>query len=246
MAGNRIFISMVCAMIAALSYSSGGCSRHHVRLQAPLRFLLLGDSLMGGFFGLMLEQRLNGIPGVRALRIHAKSTGLSEYIPYDWPDKTRRYISSYRPDVLVVSFGANDCLALRMKNGRLLYFLEPGWREEYASRVSGYLDIVSPLVKKIYFVGQPSTDHAILAPRYPVINRIFSQVCTAYPNVTYIPAWELTSDHGAFMPVMKDRNGKADYIKWGNDPIHHTPFGGSVLTELFLEYIKDEFRAGKR
>ena len=240
-AGTGAAASLASAVVLALSLAVGGCSPHQVRLRPPLRFLLLGDSLMGGYFGLMLEQRLNGISGVRALRIHAKSTGLSEYTPYDWPEKSHMYIARYKPDVLVVTFGANDCLALRLKNGRLLYFQTPGWREEYAARVAGYLSIVSPLVKKVYFVGQPSTDHAILAPRYPVINRIFSRVCATFPNVTYIPAWELTCDHGAYTPVMKDREGKAGYIKWNGDPIHHTPFGGIVLAELFLDYIKKEF-----
>jgi uncharacterized protein len=236
---NRRFCSAV--LIVAAVILSGCVSYTRVQLEPPLRFLLLGDSLMQGYFGFMLEKRLRETPGVQAVRIAVKSTGLSEFIPYGWPGKTLMYIRQYRPDVLVLLFGGNDCYALRRENGTLLMFSSDEWRDEYAARLDRYLDAVSRQVKRVYLFGQPSTDHPFFRERYPVLNDLFHERSRKHPGVRYVPAWEMTSEKGMYAAVMKDSRGFAGRIKYPNDPIHHTPFGGQVLTERFLHYISDEF-----
>lgn len=237
---NRRFYSAIAVITAVILL---GCASYtRVRLNPPLRFLLIGDSLMGGYFGFMLEKRLNQTPGVRAVRIAVKSTGLSEFIRYDWHAKTLMYVRQYRPDVIVMLFGGNDCYALRRENGTLLLFTSSEWRSEYAARLDSYLDAVTPRVKRVYLIGQPSTDHPYFKGRYPVLNDLFRERCRKHVGVRYVPAWEMTSERGAFVAVMKDASGMAGRVKFPNDPIHHTPFGGQVLTERFLDYISDEFR----
>jgi len=222
-----------------------GCATHRrVKLDPPLRFLLLGDSIMAGYFGYMLEHRLRETPGVQALRIAVKSTGLSEFIRFDWPAKTMSYIKWYKPDVLIILFGGNDCYALRRPDGSLLLFTDPAWRAEYGARLDRYLNGVAPLVKRVYLVGQPSTNHPYFESRYPVLNEVFRERCRRHRDIRYIPAWEMTSKKGVFVAVMKDMKGLEGPVKYPNDPIHHTPFGGRVLTELFFDYISDEFRPG--
>lgn len=237
---NRRFLSTI--LIISVIMPAGCVPYARVRLEPPLRFLLIGDSLMGGYFGFMLEKRLRETPGVKATRIAVKSTGLSEFIRYDWHGRTLMYIRQYRPDVLVLLLGGNDCYALRRENGKLLMFTDDGWRAEYAARLDSYLDAITPLVKRVYLVGQPSTDHPYFRERYPVLNDIFRERCRKHRGVRYVPAWEMTSERGAFTAVMKDSRGLAGRVKYPNDPIHHTPFGGQVLTERFLDYISDEFR----
>jgi hypothetical protein len=237
-----MLLAAACAVAALIG--TGGCKgvpeRRGPLLAPPLRFLLVGDSMMAGNFGCMLEERIRGTRGLQALRVAVMSTGLSEYHPYDWAGRSVRYIAQYRPDVLVASFGANDCLALRRKNGSLLYYGAPGWEAEYSARIHGYLRTVTPLVRRVYLVGQPATDHPILAPKYPVANRLYREACERYDNAAYVPAWELTSDNGKFLPVMKDRNGISGMVKFPGDPIHHSPFGGRVLADLFLDFIRND------
>ncbi len=224
-----------------LIITTGCATLSKVKLNPPLKFLLLGDSLMQGYFGYMLEHRLRETPGVQALRVAVKSTGLSEFIPYDWYGKTIQYIRWYRPDVVVIFFGGNDCYALRRPDGTLLLFTQEGWRDEYAARLDRYLDGITPLVKRVYLVGQPSTNHPYFESRYPLLNKLFREGCRKHRGVRYVPAWEMTSKKGLFVAVMKDNKGYAGPVKYPNDPIHHTPFGGRVLTERFFEFISDEF-----
>ncbi len=232
----------IIAAILMTGLLAPGCTTHtRVKLNPPLRFLLLGDSLMAGYFGYMLEHQLRDTPGVQVLRIAVKSTGLSEFIRYDWHGKTLQYIRWYRPDVLVVLFGGNDCYALRRPDGTLLLFTQEGWHDEYAARLDRYLADLTPLVKRVYLVGQPSTNHPYFEARYPVLNKLFRERCRKNPGVRFVPAWEMTSKKGMFVTIMKDSKGLAGPVKYPNDPIHHTPFGGRVLTERFFDYISDEF-----
>lgn len=231
------------ALVITAIIITGCVSNARVRLDPPLRFLLFGDSLMQGYFGFMLEKRLRETPGVQAVRIAVKSTGLSGFVRYDWHGRTLMYIRQYRPDVLVLLFGGNDCYALRRENGTLVMFADDGWRNEYASRLDGYLDAITPHVKRVYLVGQPSTDHPYFRERYPVLNDLYRERCRKHRGVRYVPAWEMTSMRGQFVAVMKDSRGIAGRVKYPDDPIHHTPFGGQVLAERFLDYIADEFRA---
>ncbi|HPV43130.1 MAG TPA: DUF459 domain-containing protein [Spirochaetota bacterium] len=236
---KKVIVSITLALTL---FAAAGCATHsRVELDPPLRFLLLGDSIMAGYFGYMLEHRLREMPGVQVLRIGVKSTGLSEFIRFDWHGKTLQYIKWYRPDVVVILFGGNDCYALRRPDGTLLLFTQEGWRDEYAARLDRYLDDITPMVKRVYLVGQPSTNHPYFETRYPVLNKVFRAQSRKHAGVRYIPAWDMTSEKGLFVAVMKDGKGQTGAVKYPNDPIHHTPFGGRVLTERFLDYISDEF-----
>ena len=236
---RHVILSFTLAL--TLSTAAGCVTHMRVKLDPPLRFLLLGDSLMQGYFGYMLEHRLREMPGVQVLRVAVKSTGLSEFIRFDWHGKTLQYIRRYRPDVVVILFGGNDCYALRRPDGTLLPFTREGLRDEYAARLDRYLDDITPMVKRVYLVGQPSTNHPYFEARYPVLNNVFRERSRKHRGVRYIPAWEMTSEKGLFVAVMKDGRGRPGAVKYPNDPIHHTPFGGRVLTERFFDYISDEF-----
>ena len=218
------------------------------QLNPPLNFLIIGDSMIGGYFGLRLTQQLNGLPGVTARRMFRKSTGLSQLVRYNWSARSIRYISKYRPDILVVMFGSNDGLAVRLKSGKLIYYRNKKWEGFYRQRVHAYLKLVAPHVKKVYFVGQPSTKHRFFGKRYPALNRIYREECSKVPGAVYMPSWELTSLQGKYLLIMQDRKGKTGYVKSKHDHVHHTPFGGKVLAELFIDYIMKDvvfsFRKG--
>ena len=62
---NRRFHSAV--LISAAIILAGSVPYTRVRLEPPLRFLLIGDSLMQGYFGFMLEKRLRETPGGQVL-----------------------------------------------------------------------------------------------------------------------------------------------------------------------------------
>lgn len=209
-------------------------------LHPPLRFLILGDSLIGGFFGVMLAYELERNPGISTKRFYHKSTGLSEYHRYNWPVRTVTYIKRFRSDILVVLFGANDSYAVRLKSGKLHFHWQNGFKELYAGRVRAYIRNALRYVKKIYWIGQPATNHRSFGPRYVMLNKIYREECEKVPGASYIPAWKWTSINGIYTPVMTDKRGVTGYVKFRGDRIHHSRFGGRVLAEKFIDFIRKD------
>lgn len=239
---NSLFIFVLLLIFSA------GCAKEALKkdiikkpkLHPPLRFLILGDSLIGGYFGVMLAYELERNPGITTRRFFHKSTGLSEYHRYDWPARTVRYIKHFQSDILVVLFGANDSYAVRLKSGKLHYHWQAGFKELYAGRVRAYIHSTLKHVKQIYWIGQPATNHRSFGPRYVMLNKIYREECDRVPGATYIPAWEWTSLNGIYTPVMTDKRGVTDFVKFRGDLIHHSRFGGRVLAEKFIDFIQKD------
>ncbi len=78
------------------------------KLTQPLKFLLIGDSLMREGFGPGLETALTGFKDVSVVREGLYSTGLNKTDFFDWTARAEEMIGQNKPDVVIVTFGAND------------------------------------------------------------------------------------------------------------------------------------------
>ncbi len=210
----------------------------HRRVEPPLTVLLVGDSIMAGYLGYMLQNRLNDLPGVTAIRRAKKSTGLAEYKPYDWPGKTTWYVKRYKPDIVIALFGANDCLLIRQPDGTSIQFEDEKWETAYASLVREYLAGVPPSVDKIFLLAQPASSHPFLRERLPAANAIFQKESRRFPRVTFVPLDRWTTKRGRALERMSDVEGSTENIHFPKDPVHHSLFGGKVLAEKVIDYMQ--------
>lgn len=209
------------------------------KVKTPITVLMVGDSMMGGFFGKALGENLDARPDVDVERVYVISTGLSGLHPFNWTNRTEELIEKHHPDVLVAYYGANDTLAVKEKDGKNYLFNSPEYRKRYARHVHEYVKRFAPRVKRLYLLGQPATDHRSLATRYPVTNDVFREICTHFPNAFYVPTWDLTLIKGKYAPYMTDSEGKLRKMKY-EDAVHPTPAGGKIMTEAALPYFLAE------
>jgi hypothetical protein len=142
----------------------------NTRLHAPLRFLLIGDSLVLHSFGAQTEKQLDSYTGFVCLREAHFSTGLNRIDYFNWYRRTQELIDSYHPDIIIIMVGANDGQNIVTNEGKIarLYIVE--WEKAYQARVHRYLETFSPQVKKIYWIGQPVPRSKDFYYKFKIIN----------------------------------------------------------------------------
>lgn len=210
------------------------------KVNSPATILMVGDSMMGGFFGKALAEELQSRPGITVIRDYKISTGLSGLHPYDWQSRTEELMQLHRPDILVILFGANDSLAVKEKDGTETLYRNPNFRTRYVRHVHDFVKFFSPRLKRVYIIGQPATDHHQFGVRYPVLNDMFQETVSHFPNTVYVPSWKHTvNEKGMYSLYMKDKEGKLRKVKY-DDQVHPTPAGGIIMKDALLRYFEAE------
>jgi hypothetical protein len=206
------------------------------KLQTPLKFLLVGDSMMLVGFGPALEKSLLSYDGVSVAREGMYSTGLNRIDYYDWYSKTDELVTDNKSDILVVMFGANDGQGILDLNGNAFQLDDPQWKVIYRERVNLFLTKFSPKLKKIYWVGHPIAGNDDFMGKFQTMNPIYKEEIAKFPNVVYIDTWERFSVDGVYSQSIPDDNGLWQIAKQ-SDGVHVTDFGGAIMSDLVMKAI---------
>lgn len=104
---------------------------------ASLRGTILtaGDSLAQGY-GMVLPSWLRG-SGWTTVNAGKVGSGLASTRLIDWDTQLPGMVARYRPEVVLLSFGANDAGMPVHLNGKTYAYGTPGWRTAYATKVAG-------------------------------------------------------------------------------------------------------------
>lgn len=206
------------------------------KITTPIKFLLVGDSMMLVGFGPALENSLLKYNGVSVVREGAYSTGLNRIDYYDWFTKTDELIALHKPDVLVVMFGGNDGQGIVDKNKKAHEFGSESWKEIYRQRVNIYLSRVSQKFKKIYWLGHPITGNQSFLDKFQAMNPIYKSECEKFSNTVFVDTWERFAVNGQFRQSIPDDNGLWQIAK-SSDGVHVTEFGGKIMANLLIKRI---------
>ncbi len=230
---------LVASTAFASTASAGG---QPVRAWAgAYRILIVGSSMIGGGFGLYLEQALRD-RGQEVLRHGKASTGLARPDFHDWNRKATELVQTFKPDVSLVMFGGNDVQGLHMgKKGHWIRWPEAGWDREYARRVAAFARILAPEAQHIFWVGMPIMRTRAFTARMRRINTIYRAEMAIRPNSWFVDTWRtLADENGAYAakipvgePNAAGRRRKATVR--GPDGIHVTPVGAHVLKDHVLQ-----------
>ena len=144
-----------------------------VSRRAPhLRLLATGDSMIQVVDGFLKA----GLAGRRATVVHSDahiSTGISKLAMLDWLHKAREQAASFKPDVTVISLGANDGFPMKTPSGASVGCCGAGWIAEYARRVQSMMrSYLRGGRSRVYWTTLP-------APRGGNFARVFSAVNAA-------------------------------------------------------------------
>jgi len=213
--------------------------KEHEKLTPPLKFLIIGDSMVLVGFGPAIENMLISYSGISVVREGQYSTGLNRIDYFDWYSYTDQLIAQHNPDILVVMFGANDGQGIVDTNGTAYQLFTPEWETVYQDRVDRYLAIFSEKVDTIYWVGHPITDSSDFLPKFTIMNQLYKNGCEDYENVKYVDTWSVFAVNGVSASVVADSSGLSQIVKQ-SDGVHVTDHGGKILAEFVFGQLSED------
>jgi len=205
---------------------------------APLRFLVVGDSLSISL-GEQLEHALAGVPGLDFTWDGTRSTGLTRPELLDWPARLRELTAKAAPDVAVIMLGANDVMPIAAADGSRTYFENPAWPEVYAAKARELVSICRQANPNaaISWVGVPSMGEPSLVAGVKQINAALAAMC-ADAGCRFIDAESPFADpQGRFTRHARDAaTGETVSIRTA-DGVHLTDAGAKLLAGVVLKSL---------
>jgi hypothetical protein len=205
----------------------------------PLKVWVAGDSL-AQLPGDGLE-RVGG-KDVDVVAIESRlSTGLSRPDLYNWFTRIPQAVAQYRPNVVVLSFGADDAhdYMAGVPAGKTVGgFGTPSWIAEYYRRAEGVTrELVADGVYVVW-LGLPIPDGPGFGNSFPVVNKILERVVKQNAqHSTYVDDWDLFAGaRGQYTPY-KRVNGKYTLLRL-SDGVHYTDAGGDLVATQVLKQLR--------
>lgn len=206
-------------------------------LNKELTILIIGDSLILHGFGPQLEKDLSSLDKVKVIREGQYNTGLNRINYFDWYKETSQLLEKNKLDYLVVMFGSNDGQAIKTKDGKSIQLYAPGWEDGYRERVKDFMDLVSPKVNKVFWIGQPIPGNKDFNKKFTLFNRIYEEESKNYSNIIYINTWDRFAINGKFSQLVANDAGLIGAVK-ENDGVHLTIHGSKILSNFVVNIIK--------
>ena len=196
--------------------------------------LEIGDSL-GNDLGWGLARELGHDHALRLVQGDKSSSGLLTPWFYDWPKKERVLLAQYKPQLVIIAFGANDEQNLKV-NGQVLAFGSAPW-------VSAYTDIVTKMASAatktgayVLWTGMPIMQPNGYRQGMMLINSVFAKVATTVPGMTFLPTWELfENSKGQFAEAARVNNLPS--LLREPDGIHFSYVGENVFATYVTRSI---------
>lgn len=201
----------------------------------PLRLYIAGDSMVQ-VFGSSLVNLAEGTGLVRARLDYHVSSGLSRPDFFDWRQRFREQLAAFRPDAVVVMFGANDGQDVEYR-GEVLHVGTRAWLGLYARRVAAAMRQLSRDGRRVYWVGQPIMRDPGYRERIAMMDRVYREQAARFPGVHFVSSWALFADrHGRYAAALPGPDGVPVPLRQ-SDGIHLTREGGDRLAAAVLEVI---------
>ncbi|MDR1166842.1 MAG: DUF459 domain-containing protein [Deltaproteobacteria bacterium] len=201
--------------------------------------LIIGDSFMVEGFGPVLERELKVDESLAVKRIFRSATGLSRPDYFNWPIYFGDQVESEKPDLIVISLGANDTQDIVTTDRKRHNVATDGWNEEYALRVQELLDIASNHGATVFWVGLPIMGKPTYNVNIQNLNEVVAKTCAENLHCRFFDSSDaLTDENGDFTAYLTMPDGTHERIR-AKDSIHLTELGGKILVQSFLETARD-------
>jgi hypothetical protein len=213
-----------------------------------VRIALFGDSMIDGIWGGLLRavQKENCAQGgIKLGRYGMIGTGLTRADKYDWTEEAKKILTSFQPELVLVSLGLNDRQALVSSTKERIEFNAPEWTARYKEAATTFIKAAGAAPAGLLWVGLPSMRDPAAQADAREKNRIFAEAVQAGhdPRIKYIEPWRLTgSGEDAFQPYGPDASGSRIQIR-ASDGIHFTTAGYDMVTAYLLPKIIAHLKA---
>ena len=208
----------------------------------PLRLWVAGDSL-AQVPGDGLERVAPSSVEVTSIESRL-STGLARPDLYNWYTRFKQLIAGRKPQVAVLSFGADDAhdYMAGVPDGRSVgAFGSPSWVAEYRRRVDGVTRELNAAGVRTVWLGLPIPDGPGFRRSFPVVNAILAAVARRHPKLsTYVDTWHmLDSAHGKYTPYLRV-DGKLTLMRLP-DGVHYTAAAGDLIARSVIEQLRGRY-----
>jgi hypothetical protein len=201
--------------------------------------LEIGDSL-GNDLGWGLARQLGHNRELRLVQADKSSSGLLTPWFYNWPQKEKVLLAQYKPQLVVITFGANDEQNLRV-NGHVLAFGSAPWVTAYSAIVSSIAQTATRSGAYVLWVGMPIMQPNGYRQGMELLNSVFAKVATNVPGMTYLPTWDLfANSRGQFEDTARVNNIPS--LLREADGIHFSYVGENVLSTYVTRAIGEVYR----
>ncbi len=204
-----------------------------------LRLTIAGDSLVVAP-GLSIVRAAIASPAIEAVgdvdgRV---ATGLTRPDVYNWFDGITKLVKKLRPNVLVVSFGANDDKAYMTgvpEGVTIGDFGDDAWRKEYARRAGGIMDTANRAGAHVVWIGLPQTSDASQTQRFDVVNAVVAaEARKRAGRVTFVDTYTtFASDSGGYAEYLPDASGDLQKVR-ADDGVHFERAGGDIIARQVI------------
>jgi len=201
--------------------------------------LEIGDSL-GTDLGEGLHLQLEKNPSITLVVKTTVAAGLTNAWFYNWPGHLKKFLSQYRPQLLIVFLGANDEQAM-VVNGQATPFDTRAWRSKYASNVSTVIKEAAAAHCVVMWVGMPIMNPFGYRQKIQVINSIFSDMAQKMTNATFVSTWKFMADAKGNFRFNARVNGQLQPIRTA-DGIHLSYMGLNVLATYVVAQLRLHYR----
>lgn len=212
-------------------------------------FLVVGDSFMAVYGGVgdVVERELLSYKGTNVLRLGKVSSGLSRYDYFNWQKKAEELSAANFFDAVIIMIGSNDGQAIIAPDGKVVcYWGSNNWNNEYAKRVSAFLDIFAEKEIAVFWIAMPPMKNAVLSKKMANQNGIYKKETEEQKNFYFIPIWDLfTVSNGQYTDYVKDENGRNILVRT-SDGVHMQYAGGDIVVLQLIEVLKQVFPLEKK
>jgi hypothetical protein len=197
--------------------------------------LEIGDSL-GNDLGWGMARQLGHDHEVRLVQADKSSSGLLTPWFYDWAQKEKVLLAQYKPQLVIITFGANDEQNLKTASGQVLAFGSAPWVKAYTGVVAKMASTATKTGAYVLWVGMPIMQPNGYRQGMVQINSVFAKVATTVPGMTFLPTWDLFANaQGQFEEAARVNNIPS--LLREADGIHFSYVGENVISTFVTRAI---------
>ncbi|MBA2282285.1 MAG: DUF459 domain-containing protein [Actinomycetota bacterium] len=207
---------------------------------APLRLWVGGDSIVRDVSESVLRLAADD-PLLSPVAHYEISSGLTRPDYFDWPAALAADMAATDPEVVFVMFGANDAQGIVAAEGRVFQEVsDPGWQDEYRSRVEAVMDQLRADGRLVFWVGQPPMRDAAFDARIAILDRIYREAAESRPWVEFVDTVPLFgAPDGTYRDRLPGPDGSPLDLRQG-DGIHLSREGADLLATHLLDLVAAE------
>lgn len=204
----------------------------------PVTIAVVGDSLADGIWGAFYRS-FSQCGTVTVLRVTSVSDGLTRSDPDSWLAR----LDGARPDLTVLSVGANDLTNIRAGRTRFVYG-DADWKAEYARRAASLAQALEEVSQSVVWLGLPIVGRRDYEDSYRGLTMLQMRAA-AKAGVRFVDTHAPTTfGQGEF--VMSAKVDGAIRQLRHSDQVHFTEIGYDLVASLARPAVAKAFQGADR